>query len=164
MAAGFPPALIQGFDEAYPGLREDDAGVFADLIRGAAGPHRLWLRDDEERWRLRARWGELFREVDVLLCPIMPTAAYPHDQTPITERHIDVDGRQVPAVDLVFWAGLVTVVGLPSTVVPIGRTRAGLPVGMQVVAPYLEDRTAIQFARCLEDVLGGFVPPPAFAD
>ena len=75
-----------------------------------------------------------------------------------------MDGRPVPAVDLVFWAGLVTLVGLPSTVVPIGRTRAGLPVGMQVVAPYLEDRTGIQFAKCLEDVLGGFVPPPAFAD
>jgi amidase len=58
----------------------------------------------------------------------------------------------------------VTLVGLPSTCVPIGRTRAGLPVGMQVVAPYLEDRTALQFAKQLEGLLGGFVPPPAFAD
>jgi len=164
MSAGFPPALIEGFEKGYRSLAEEDASVIADLIRGAAGPHRLWLRDDEERWRLRARWAALFREVDVLLCPIMPVAATPHDRTPITERSVDVDGRPVPAVDLVFWAGLVTLVGLPSTVVPIGRTRAGLPVGMQVVAPYLEDHTGIQFAKCLEDVLGGFVPPPAFAD
>jgi amidase len=164
MSAGFPPAVIQGFERGYRALAEDDASAIADLVRGAAGPHRTWLRDDEERWRLRARWAALFRDVDVLLCPIMPVAATPHDPTPITERNVDVDGRPVPAVDLVFWAGLVTLVGLPSTVVPIGRTRAGLPVGMQVVAPYLEDRTGIQFAKCLEDVLGGFVPPPAFAD
>ena len=35
---------------------------------------------------------------------------------------------------------------------------------MQVVAPYLEDRTALAFARAIEDVLGGFVPPPDYAD
>jgi len=164
MSPGLPPALIRGFEQTYPTLREDDAGVFSDLIRGAAAPHRLWLRDDEERWRLRARWAELFREVDVLLCPIMPVAAFPHDHSPIDQRTVDVDGRRVPIFDLLFWAGLVTLAGLPSTVVPIGRTRAGLPVGMQVVAPYLEDRTAIRFAKCLEGLLGGFVPPPAFAD
>jgi Asp-tRNA(Asn)/Glu-tRNA(Gln) amidotransferase A subunit family amidase len=34
---------------------------------------------------------------------------------------------------------------------------------MQVMAPHLEDRTALRFAKQLEDVLGGFVPPPGLA-
>jgi len=36
------------------------------------------------------------------------------------------------------------------------------PVGVQIVAPYLRDRTAIDFARRLADVVGGFEPPPGF--
>jgi len=49
---------------------------------------------------------------------------------------------------------------LPSTLAPVGRTPAGLPVGPQVVGPYLEDRTTIDFATRLADVIGGYTPPP----
>ena len=45
------------------------------------------------------------------------------------------------------WLGLIGIVGLPSAVVPIGRTAAGLPVGMQIVAPYLHDRRAVRAAQ-----------------
>jgi len=54
------------------------------------------------------------------------------------------------------------VVYLPSTVVPAGLTRSGLPCGLQLIAPYLEDNTAIQFAQLMEDVVGGFQPPPGY--
>ena len=46
--------------------------------------------------------------------------------------------------------------------VPIGRTAAGLPVGMQIVAPYLHDRRAVRAAQLVEAVLGGYSPPPGF--
>jgi amidase len=49
---------------------------------------------------------------------------------------------------------------LPATVVPVGRTAAGLPVGLQIVGPYLEDRTTLAVARLVEKLLGGFTPPP----
>ena len=39
----------------------------------------------------------------------------------------------------------------------------GLPVGVQIVAEYLEDRTALNAARLIEAETEGFVPPPAFA-
>ena len=45
---------------------------------------------------------------------------------------------------------------------PVGRTRGGLPVGMQIVGPYLEDRTPIDFARRIGEVMGGFTPPPGY--
>ena len=79
-------------------------------------------------------------------------------------RRGEVDGRDIPYMDQLFWAGLITVAYLPSTVVPVGLTREGLPVGMQVVAPFLEDRTAIHFARLIEDLVGGFEAPPGYAD
>jgi amidase len=46
--------------------------------------------------------------------------------------------------------------------VPIGRTAAGLPVGMQIVAPYLQDRRAIRVAELAADVLGAYEVPPGF--
>src|SRR3546814_2363373 len=58
-----------------------------------------------------------------------------------------VTGVQTCALPIyVMWTGLIGVLGLPSAVPPIGRTPAGLPVGMQVVAPYLHDREAVQVA------------------
>ena len=39
----------------------------------------------------------------------------------------------------------------------------GLPVGVQIIGSYLEDRTTIAFASLLEREFGGFQPPPAFA-
>ena len=49
---------------------------------------------------------------------------------------------------------------LPSTVVPAGRTVDGLPVGVQIVGPYLDDLTTIAVARSVSRRLGGIEPPP----
>ena len=58
------------------------------------------------------------------------------------------------------WMGLATLAHLPATVVPVGRTASGLPVGIQIVGAYLEDRTTLAVARHIENLLGGFTPPP----
>jgi amidase len=44
---------------------------------------------------------------------------------------------------------------------PIGRSRAGLPIGVQIIGPFLEDRTTIAFAGLMEREFGGFSPPPS---
>jgi amidase len=36
---------------------------------------------------------------------------------------------------------------------------SGLPIGLQIIGPYLEDRTTIAFAELVEREFGGFVPP-----
>jgi amidase len=55
---------------------------------------------------------------------------------------------------------MATACHLPATVAPVGPTADGLPIGIQIVGAYLEDRTTIEFARLLGDVIGGFSPPP----
>lgn len=50
--------------------------------------------------------------------------------------------------------------GLPATIVPIERTPTGLPIGVRIIGPYLEDRTTIALAALIEREFGGFVPPP----
>lgn len=58
------------------------------------------------------------------------------------------------------WPQLATLAYLPATVVPVGRTAEGLPVGAQLLGPYRGDRTPIAFAAAIEQVIGGFEPPP----
>jgi amidase len=57
------------------------------------------------------------------------------------------------------WCGLISVLGLPSVVMPVGLTETGLPVGIQVVAPHLRDRVAVAFARMAAEVIGGYAVP-----
>jgi amidase len=161
LAMGFPAEQIAAMDAGAAGLEPRDDSFQANQARGVAIRHRDWIGLDERRTRIRERWRSYFRDVDVLLCPIMPTAAFPHDHREMAQRTLSIDGKEESYFQL-FWAGLAVNAYLPATVAPAGRTRSGLPVGIQIVGPYLEDRTPIAFAAQLADVLGGFTPPPGF--
>jgi amidase len=116
------------------------------------------------RARYRALFREFFHDVDVLLAPVTITPAFHHvsDEVPVLERTLQVNGTEVPYMYLPIYAGVATYSGLPATAFPWGRTRGGLPIGLQAIGPYLEDRTTITFAALLEREFGGFVPPPGY--
>ncbi|NKQ51631.1 amidase [Amycolatopsis sp. K13G38] len=119
-----------------------------EALPPATATHRGWLARSEDRARARAAWARWFADYDVLLCPVTAMPAFPHDHAgDIGTRVIDVDGEPRPHMSTIGWCGLFSVLGLPSVVVPAGLTRDGLPVGLQVVAPHLADRTAIAFAE-----------------
>ena len=139
------------------------------LLRGGRATalrHKDWFGLDEARQHQRVAWAEMFATVDVLLCPVFPVAAFPHqvDDDPfgILNRTLPVGDRDVAHGELTHWCGVIGVSYLPSTVVPVGLTGDGRPVGIQVVADYLRDRTALAAAARISDVLGGFVPPPGY--
>jgi amidase len=91
-----------------------------------------------------------------MLCPVTPTAAFPHQtEVAFADRTARVNGRDVPYLAHVGWTGLIGVVGLPSAVAPIGRTSDGLPVGVQIVSPYLHDLRSVAVAG----LIGTYVPP-----
>ncbi|QSE72437.1 amidase [Rhodococcus sp. PSBB049] len=169
--------LYQPLLMAQSGLIEPDLS-YAELVelsategtgRGFASDLTIRFRDwhmlDERRQHSRRRWAEFFRDVDVLLCPVSPTAAFPHDHRPDpgwSVRTLRVDGTDRPYRDMLTWMAPSALNHLPAAVAPVGTTRDGLPVGIQVIAPYLHDRTAVRFVRCLAEVIGGFRRPPGF--
>ncbi len=149
--------------EIARGLASDDEHYYAWTMRANTASHRDWLAANETRHQMRWRWAEFFREWDLLLCPVASSAAFPHDhEGERHERTIVVNGRRVPCVDQLFWAGYSGMAYLPSTVAPCGFTPGGLPVGVQIVGPQYGDRTCIEFARLLEREFQGFVPPPDY--
>jgi amidase len=150
-------------DAAARVLSPEDQSLAAYRLRGISVAHPEWIRASRVRARLRGHWFNLFEEVDLILCPVTSTPAFPHDHSPKFGRQIEVDGSKIPYDDQLAWAGIATLNGLPATTAPIGRSETGLPIGVQIVGGYLQDRTTIAFAGLIEREFGGFSPPPNFA-
>lgn len=158
-----PPLELAEVEELFSSLLLSAISVSLDPAVGEAlaGNHRSWLDLIQRRSGVRRAWSAWFRDYDLLLCPVMPMLPFPHDTAgTINDRHVIINGRARPQSQTLTWTGLVGVAYLPSTVVPVGRTADGLPVGVQVVGPYLEDRSSLHVAGILSDLRGGVIPPP----
>jgi amidase len=106
----------------------------------------------------QAAWSELFGEFDVVLAPPFGTAAFPHQTSAEwSERRLTIDGAETPYGVQIAWPGIATFPGLPATCAPIGKTRGGLPVGVQIIGPRFEDRTPLAFATLIEREFAGAV-------
>jgi amidase len=145
-------------------LAPDDTSFPALEARGATQRHRDWLVANEQRFQMRLAWRRFFESWDVLLCPISPTTAFPHDQSDSqNDRRITVNGKSAPYLNQLFWAGITGAVYLPSTVLPLGPAADGLPAGAQLVGPEYGDRSTIELARLLARETGGFTAPKGYA-
>jgi amidase len=165
LGANFPPEIYQGAQAGVAQLGRDDDSLRAERLRGITLSHKDWLVADSGRTRLRTQWRELFRNFDAVICPIMPTPAYMQDQSPEQEdRRIKIDGKDYSYPDQLAWPGIATLPGLPATAIPLGLNSQGLPLGVQIVGPYLEDRTPLRLAELIEQEFGGFIPPKMFDD
>ncbi|WP_338307095.1 amidase [Bradyrhizobium sp. TM233] len=156
------PAALEDARGLAAALASDDRSLEAERARGWAMMHREWLATDAARLQLQQRWRELFRDFDAVVYPAAAVPAFPHDHSePFDARQLDIDGKLYNYSDACFiWADPASTCGLPATAVPIERTATGLPVGVQIIGPYLEDRTTIALAGLIEREFGGFVPPP----
>ena len=115
---------------------------------------------ETRRMAARAAWNRYYDDIDVFLCPVNFTPAFPHDGRPFEARTIATPEGDRPYTNQVFWVSHASLPGLPAVAAPVGRTPGGLPVGAQIVGPLHEDDTAITFAELLGDVTGGYEPPP----
>ncbi len=152
-----PPEEQRAQREKFANSQEPDA-------RGALSSFSDWQRQNFRRLALRAQWQAYFEQVDVFLSPAGFATAFPHDHSePQERRTIATSGGPRRYLDFFNWIAPATLTGCPATIAPVGRTEAGLPVGIQVMGPYWEDATPITFADLLAQEIGGFSAPPGFA-
>ena len=147
-------------------MTADEVASVAEKSRGAAiaaQTHHAWLDRERRRTEVRAVWDRFFADYDILLCPAAPVAAFPHNtEGNWSTRTLEINGEARPYADLMTWTAFIGMAYLPVTTPPLGPTASGLPTSVQVVAPYLNDRMAIDFARQLAAATGaGFrrLPP-----
>jgi amidase len=134
-------------------------------LESTASDYVVWIG---QRERYRAAWRAFFRDWEILLMPTFFTPAYPHWDRPwpgtseSIRKTTDVNGKPVLEELGLFWASVATLAGQPATAFPAGLTRRGLPIGLQAIGPYLEDRTSIRFAALVGAELGGFMRPRGY--
>jgi amidase len=132
----------------------------AAMILAYTATHREWMAADAVRNRLRREIGAIFERFDVILAPITPVTAFPHDHRPFAKRRLKLSsGEVVPYVSMLNWIALATALHLPATAVPAGPAASGLPVGVQLIGPLNGDAKCLALAQAIEENVRGFTPP-----
>lgn len=160
LSAGYPKQVFERLLRAVDAPLDEVPEAYRRTARAVTARHRDWLVADEQRVRMAHDLAGFFEGCDALLLPAFAVPPFPHDDRPLGERVLEVGGRHLGYFDVgLHWAALATALWLPATVAPAGLAD-GLPIGLQIVGPYLEDRTTIAVAQHVERVLGRLGPPP----
>jgi amidase len=162
MASRMAQPAFDDLVERTQALKPDDQSPAAWQLRRQTMRFHEWSGLNERRNKLRFAWHEFFQNFDVVIAPIMPTTAFPHDHRPEAQRSAQVDGETLPYFSQTFWAGLSGVSHLPSTAIPTGPAADGLPIGVQLIGPAYSDLKLIDLASRLEEIGFGFQPPSGY--
>jgi aspartyl-tRNA(Asn)/glutamyl-tRNA(Gln) amidotransferase subunit A len=121
-----------------------DPGLIATAEEGERISAVDYLGADLVRNTLARQMAEFHRKYDLLLTPMMPVPALPVGQDlndAATERHwIDWSPFSYPF----------NMTRQPAASIPCGLTRAGLPIGLQIVGPLYADDRVLRAARAFE--------------
>jgi aspartyl-tRNA(Asn)/glutamyl-tRNA(Gln) amidotransferase subunit A len=106
-----------------------------------------YLRAQKVRSLIARDFSDAFQKVDAILTPTSPTPAFK-----LGEK--TSDPLQMYLADIYTVTG--DLAGIPGISVPCGKTRAGLPVGLQILGPHFSESRILQLARAFEKA-DGFV-------
>jgi aspartyl-tRNA(Asn)/glutamyl-tRNA(Gln) amidotransferase subunit A len=105
-----------------------------------------YLRAQKVRSLIARDFADAFQKVDAIITPTAPTPAFR-----LGEK--TADPLQMYLADIYTVTG--SLAGVPGISVPCGKTKSGLPIGMQIFAPHFAEGRVLQLARAFEQA-GGF--------
>ena len=106
-----------------------------------------------DSWRIKL--AEFMERYPIILGAPFCITAFRHGET-----EVDIDGKKFPLFGSNWPALWVNCAGLPGAVVPAGKDRDGLPIGLQIVGRAFGEETVLAVAKAAENALGGFKRPP----
>jgi amidase len=140
-----------GFGELLAAHPDAFKQSLADNIRAGEGLTGADVaRAYTQRTLLAERMRRFFGSYDVLVLPTSQVPPFPADQ----EYPAAINGRPMATyLDWMRSAYVITVTGCPAISVPAGTTGDGLPVGVQIVAPFGQDRRLLEVAAAFEHLV-----------
>jgi aspartyl-tRNA(Asn)/glutamyl-tRNA(Gln) amidotransferase subunit A len=105
-----------------------------------------YLRAQKVRSLIARDFADAFLKVDAIITPTAPTPAFR-----LGEK--TADPLQMYLADIYTVTG--SLAGVPGISIPCGKTRLGLPVGMQIFGPLFGEVRVLQLARAFENAGGG---------
>jgi aspartyl-tRNA(Asn)/glutamyl-tRNA(Gln) amidotransferase subunit A len=128
-------------------VRELDPITRGLLQYGALQTARRLVRADRVRARLRRSLVDAFMDCDLLAWPTNPAPA-PPIEAPVLQLP---SGPALPDAPNVRQAILANLTGVPGVSVPAGFHPSGLPIGLQLLAPWGEESRLLDVAQRIED-------------
>lgn len=151
-------AAVLGRDEAT--LARSDREYNDVIARGRDYRGIDYVAAMHRRTLLRNRFVELFRRVDVLVTPTVAVTAFEAGTLGVDQ----IDGRPVdPHLGWSPFSWPINLAGLPAATIPCGFDGDGLPIGLQIVAPWLEEARIFRIAAAFEAAHPWLDRWPAFA-
>jgi amidase len=140
-----------------PGLRlmagKKNYNLPAALAKGVAPAHEI-ERAQQRRDRMKEACDRFFEHHDILIAPVTPTSAPPHNNAGLPYgRTIAVDGQQVEYFHQLDWNALASTCHLPVAVIPVGTCKDGLPLGVQLIGAEGSDEKTLRVAEAIESAL-----------
>jgi aspartyl-tRNA(Asn)/glutamyl-tRNA(Gln) amidotransferase subunit A len=105
-----------------------------------------YLRAQKVRSLIARDFADAFQKVDAIVTPTAPTPAFK-----LGEK--TADPLQMYLADIYTVTG--SLAGVPGISIPAGKTKLGLPVGLQILAPHFREDLVLQIARSFEEA-GGY--------
>jgi amidase len=155
----FSRAALNHLREAYAG-QEELGGPMVRAIFKVMGDAAQFTLDDfigawMERDRLRAALVRWMETTPLIIAPVGATPAFEHDA-----RKLLIEGQALSIFRAFGYSQSFNVYDLPAVCVPAGRSREGLPIGVQIVGRPFAEESVLAAALILEKSLGGWQPPP----
>jgi aspartyl-tRNA(Asn)/glutamyl-tRNA(Gln) amidotransferase subunit A len=123
-------------------------GFLAGIREGAAMNPERWGKMKLRREQLNRWCAEIFEDFDLLLTPTVPYDP-PAARGPLLA---EVEGRKQPLANVGSFTMPFNLSWHPAATVRAGLSRAGLPVGLQIVSPRHRDDLALQAAYAFEQI------------
>ncbi|MDX2917971.1 MULTISPECIES: Asp-tRNA(Asn)/Glu-tRNA(Gln) amidotransferase GatCAB subunit A [Streptomyces] len=135
---------------ATPDLYAADVRIL--LEAGALTSAGDYLRAQRARTMMRDAWARMFDGIDVLAAPTVPMTAAEAGQEAVEWA----DGTTEAVSDsYVRLCAPANITGVPALSLPVGHDRAGLPIGMQLMARPFHDATVLRVGRVYEESVAG---------
>ena len=147
-------AIPTTFEEIYESLKPELREAWGHRVLpgggGAISAEAYQALLSVNRPEIQRRLDKVFRESEAILLPTTPTTA------PLIEQQASfpIAGRPVSSLALANHTVSASSVGLPGISLPMGLSRGGLPMGLELDAPLHSDRALLSLARRIEGVLG----------
>lgn len=146
------------FEPLLTGREKDLSFLMQDLLRLQSREQTLSAKDvlftQFERDTLREGFLRQMEERDLLLMPVSTGSAFRHGEMGWTRDH-----RSQTFVETMVYSQWFNLLGLPAAVVPVGESKEGLPIGVQVVGRPYEEYTVLAVAEAIERNFGWQEPP-----
>lgn len=144
--------MAEAFGE---GMKHSRERLRKFLVAGESKSAAEFFKIAIQRDGWRVQLAEFMERYPIILGPAFCVTAFKHGAT-----EVEIDGKTYPHFMAGWPVAWGNCAGLPGVVVPCGKDRDGLPIGLQINGRAFGEETLLAVAKAAETALGGYQRPP----